>query len=234
MVDKILLSPSSIGEYLGCPYKYYLDKILKVTPLQPMFKEALDFGHLVHEAIKHYYEIIPIDITPKMVKLYISKAIKDVGGVITDRLEIQLRGFAKFERERLTWGLNPKPVAVEQMFEKPPLHGVVDALFRKGRDYVVVDWKTGYRAVIDEGYALQGMAYKYLTDAKEMYFVFLQYGQVLKLPNYSFDWFWNKVQSVINGIKNKRFNRLRGEQCKYCEFQIYCKLAEEGITIWQI
>ena len=56
---KLLLSPSSVSLFMKCPYAFYLHKIKRVQPIQPLYIEALNFGRNVHAIIAKYYELIP-------------------------------------------------------------------------------------------------------------------------------------------------------------------------------
>lgn len=231
--NKVLLSPTSIADFMECPYRFYLRKIKLVPALKPFWKEAVEFGTLVHETIQRYYEIIPKDLTPKEVSIYLSKARHDIGAELTERYERQLRGFERFEKQRLGWSFETKPVAVEKYYEKYPFCGIVDVLFRKGRKLIVVDWKTGYGGNINTNYMIQGMVYRILTDADEVYFVFLEYGLVQKLPKIDKKWFQQQVNNIIKALKTNNFKKNR-EKCKYCPYQIYCKLEEIKVTIWEL
>jgi len=234
-MSKLLLSPYAINLYRTCPYKYYLEYHTNVPKLPSFFEYELRIGYYVHQIIKTYYEIIPNSITPGEVQLYVARAFKEVG-LEDDRLMRSLKGFIRFEKQRLSWHINPKPIAIEKEYIKKPLHGIVDAVFRKGKKVIVVDWKTGWKQSSDtlsEDLAIQGMTYKYLTEADEVWFIFLRFNTYTKMPNYSMDWFFNIVKEVYNGIVNNKFPKKR-VNCDLCEYNIYCWLEDRRLTIWDL
>jgi len=228
---RLLLSPSSVVLFSKCPYAFYLHKIKNIPPIQPYHREAVEFGRNVHQIIAKYYELIPESMTSSQIYIYLAKAIKEVVGYVDERLQRQMEGFAKFEKQRLGWSFSVKPVAIEKEYVKPPLKGIVDAVFRRGDKLVVVDWKSGYTGRITNEMAIQGMIYKYLTGADEVYFVFLQYGYVQKLPNYDMKWLVDQLKKIGEAVDSNRFPKNK-ENCETCEYQLYCKFEELGWTVW--
>ena len=53
LVDDFALSPTSLNLYLQCPYKFKLDKLLKVPHSK---KPHLAFGTAVHTSLEHFYQ----------------------------------------------------------------------------------------------------------------------------------------------------------------------------------
>lgn len=233
--SEILLYPTDIRNYLKCPRMYLYGKS-GIPALPHPHEKALEFGRLVHAIIRRYYDIIPRGISPREVQLYISKAAREAVGGMYDKLEWHLKGFVEFEMDRLSWHVNPKPVAVEREYVRPPLAGIVDAVFRKGDAVIVVDWKTGYgkNPRIDRDMAIQGCVYRRLTNASEVYFIFLRFGVVQRLPDYDREWLDSVVGRVLEGIRDGRFDRVKGEHCLECQYSLYCTFEEEGKTLWDL
>ncbi len=227
-----LLSPSSINIYRRCPRKFYFYiNGYKSLPPPPRLREPLGFGRAIHEVIAHYYRIIPDSITPTEVKMYVTKAYKDVFPEslrhLRKRAERQLLNFIKFERERLKWHISPKPVAVEKEFIKGNVHGVVDAIFRKGEDVIVVDWKTGRsKARLTEDIVIQMNVYLYLTGASTAYVIFLEFGDYAEVTR-TLD-----VEAIVKEIlRDREFLPRVGSHCRECEFQMVCRLDELPNTL---
>jgi len=226
----MMLSPTGINTYRKCPRKFYF-YIKRAPTLVPAFKEALEFGKTIHEIIAHYYEIIPEDLVPDEVKIWVRKAMIDIihdeMPEMRQRIEKQLLNFIAFEKKRLTWHMSVRPVAVEKEFVKDSVHGIVDALFRRGNDLVVVDWKTGKgQADLTDDIIVQLNVYMWLTGAKTAYALFLEYGTFREVP-YKID-----IEELVQTIKeDKRFLPNRGSHCKFCEYQILCMRMDNLINI---
>lgn len=226
------ISPSKINTFFECPYKYYLSY---VENLKPLYKPQYVFGSKVHEVIKKYYELIPDSITASEVPMYVSVAWKEVFGDVTESAYRYMDGFVKFESHRLLWNINPKPLAIEKEFARGRLKGVVDALFRRGNEYVVVDWKTGMvRNPYEHQYLLvQGNIYMYLTSASICYFVFVGYGDWREVK-YDKTFLDNIVEKFVSSVDRGLFNRNKGEWCRLCEFNVHCYLKEYSINWWEL
>jgi ATP-dependent helicase/nuclease subunit B len=50
------ISPSAIRSYLSCPFRFYLDRVLKMDVVDAQIREAtaMDFGNLLHETLYDY------------------------------------------------------------------------------------------------------------------------------------------------------------------------------------
>jgi CRISPR/Cas system-associated exonuclease Cas4 (RecB family) len=227
-----LISFSAIQTYSECPHKYYLAYVLELKPLR---REEYEFGHLVHQVIKTYYELIPSALTPREVRMYLAQAAKRAGLDPTSRLYL-LENFASFEERRLSWNVSAKPLAVEREFEKPPLHGVVDALFVNVKgERIVVDWKTSLRQSAGnwEAYRLQGNIYMYLTDARRAIFYGLSKGNMMEFE-YEEEYLRKRVEEFLRSLREKRFERRAGEHCYTCEYNIHCYTRMWGFEVVEL
>lgn len=231
--SKRLFSPTRINCFLTCPRQHYLRYELKVRELPA--PDYFEFGSKVHEIIKTYYENIPDGISPKEVSLFISQAVKKVNTEVSDYLLQHLRGFTKFEESRLSWHVNPKPVLIERDLTKPPFHGIIDAMFRKGDEVIVVDWKSGYgwNPRLDERMLIQGNIYRYLTNASRVFFIFVRYNKWLEIPKAD-DKLVDKIKSAIEGIEAGVNYRVKGRQCDDCGVNLYCNFEERRWTLWNL
>jgi CRISPR/Cas system-associated exonuclease Cas4 (RecB family) len=214
-----MISFSAIQTYSDCPYKYYLAYVEELMPLR---REEYEFGHLIHQVIRTYYELIPSAMTPKEIRIYLAQSAKRAGIDPSSKLYM-LENFVRFEEQRLMWNISTKPLAIEKEFEKPPLHGVVDALFvNLNGEKMVVDWKTSLKTDKSwEAYKLQGNIYMYLTGAKKAIFYGLSRGNTLEFE-YEENYLRKRLEEFYSAIKEKRFDRRIGEQCYTCEYNIHC------------
>jgi hypothetical protein len=218
-------SPSSLFTYYTCPWMFKLAYIDKVKPLPPV--ENLEFGSDVHKIIAAYYELIPNSLTENEIPMYLSQAVKRVG-VDFENVKWVLRGFMKFESRRLLWNLNPKPVAIEKMFERGCFYGVVDAIFKKFDGSLVgVDWKTGRVNTDNVHYVLAGFIYTYVANLNEMIFVSLHTGEEVKLTSREIPTFKNVIREVVGGIRAGKFEKRVGDWCNECQYSIACELGVE-------
>lgn len=233
MDEQILLSPSSIALFNDCPFKFYLHKVVKAEPIPARFQEVLDYGALIHEIIADYYRSLPPNVTPNEVPMHITRQVRRRGLQVVDRVERHIQSFVNFEKFRIREGWLIKGVEME--LQRPPFKGIVDALFTKGGKKIVVDWKTSRNATLNNNYIVQGLVYKYLTGADEVYFVFLEWGgKKVKLPNYDMSWLEELAQKIYVALKENNFPRRKSERCEECEYQMYCIALEKKITIWDI
>jgi len=231
---KKLLSPSRINCMLLCPMKHHLKYVLKVKELPP--PEYFEFGSKLHEVIKNYYLNIPESITPKEVPLFVSQAVKKVDTDVNDKLLQHLRGFTQFEEVRLTWNIGTKPLAIEKKIERGPFQGIIDAMFKKGEEIVVVDWKSGYgwNPILDDGLQVQGEIYRYLTNADRIFFIFVKYNKWVELPKERNSAIISKIKSAIENIRKGVKDRNKGWHCENCEVSLFCSFLERGWNLWNL
>ena len=85
------LSPSSVGQFLKCPYKWYCDKAS--YPQIKTDDSALLFGKAIHMIIENYYTKIPEIITEKDIQKYLDESLIESGGWITDRFKTKTKKF---------------------------------------------------------------------------------------------------------------------------------------------
>lgn len=221
-----MISPSKLNTFIECPYKYFL---IYVKNVKPIHKLSYDFGSKIHSIISRYYQLIPDSIVPGEIPSYLSKAAKEYGE-LDSATEIYLRNFVRFEENRLSWNISSKPVAIEKRYVKDSFEGTVDAVFRRGNEYVIVDWKTGFHSdVYNEKIAIQGMIYLYITGASRVYFVYLRTGEVFEVKfDYGF------LNPYLEKFKQASYSRVEGEHCKTCEVSLHCYVDKWGLTPWDL
>jgi len=229
-VNKI--SPTMISTFNTCPYKF---KILYVDKRLPLYKPEYEFGRKIHMIIAEYYKLLPDDAVPSDVPITLGQAIKRVFSNVDEYIVKYMRPFEEFEKQRLTWHINPKPILFEKEIVKGNIHGVVDAVFKRNNDVIVVDWKTGMirDPTIDEHLKIQGNTYMYLLDAKEIYFLFIKYGVWHKLL-YDEVYLKNKLEEFITAVKNNKYSRRNGPHCSRCEVNLHCYFDKYRLEWWRL
>lgn len=220
----MLIAPSGITRFLECPEKFWLS--LNHKPL-PIKTELMEQGIAIHEVIAEYYRsLMSADgITPSEFESKLAVATKKCGmsDQMVKRFKWHLRNFLEFEYKRVSWSTSIKPIAVEKRFEKPPFKGIIDAMFKKGKDLIVVDWKSGktYHSLPD-WYKIQGCIYKYITGADEVVFYFLRSGSYVRLQHEDCREISPTISKVLTDIKNGVRYKREGKHCLTCEYAIAC------------
>lgn len=220
----MFLSPSAIFRFIQCPEKFWLSQECKPLPLKT---EAMQFGYDLHEIIAEYYRTLmkSNSITPAELeaKLIVSAKKHGISEQLYSKYRWHFRNFIKFEFERISWHVDIKPVAVEKEFRKKPFYGIIDAIFRKDNDYVIVDWKSSsYYGNLSDFYKIQGYIYRYVTGIDEMVFYFLRNGQYRKIIADDCKDAVHIIRSVLSDIKQGARYRNEGSHCDFCEYQIAC------------
>jgi CRISPR/Cas system-associated exonuclease Cas4 (RecB family) len=220
----LLLSPSAVLRFIECPEKFWLS--LECKPL-PLKTDAQIFGLKLHEIIATYYSMLlrSESVTPSEFEPKLMAAAKKCGisEQLFNKYKWHFKNFIKFEMQRVSWHIDIKPIAVEQRVEKPPFKGIIDAIFRKGDDIVVVDWKSGFfPTMLPDYYKIQGCIYKYLTGASEVLFYFLRNGSYHRLQIEDCEAIEATVKKVLDSISRGIRYRKEGEHCKVCEYQLAC------------
>ena len=175
------LSYSQINSFYQCPFKYYVEKVLKLNDEKSQF--YMQLGNIFHEVLKEVFEnditdeknindIIDKKIN-KVIKLhqytesekYFTKSLKQelLKDIEIIRNQHQQIGFDNYEYE--------KQVDIK-IDENISFNGVIDKLIHKQIDndklIAVVDYKTGseeYKEnMIEDGLSLQLPSYLYLTS----------------------------------------------------------------------
>jgi len=228
----MLISPSAISTFNTCPYKF---KILYIDNRKPLYKAEFEFGKKIHSIIAQYYKLLTNDITPNEVPSFLAIAIKKVIGNADENIIKYLKGFEEFEKQRLLWHINPKPMLIESEITKGNITGVIDAMFKRNGENILVDWKTGSTRDpnIDEHLKIQGNIYMYLTNAKEMYFIFIRYNTWHKIV-YDENFILEKLKNFIEAYNNKNFPRNEGQHCERCEVNLHCYFDKYNLKWWYL
>ena len=226
-----LVSYSKMATYKECPFKFYLAYVLQEKPL---YKPVYALGQEVHRIIAEYYRSLPDAVTPKEVSMYVTQAAKKLG--LDAYLNTSLiQNFIRFEEDRLSWHINPKPIAIEKYYVKEPFEGIVDVLFMDKKGMVVVDWKTSlYKGVVGwEKMRLQANIYMYLTGARRALFYGLVQGRTEEFE-YDEAYLTGQLKAFRENVLANRFERNVGEHCYTCEYNIQCFANLWGFEVLEL
>ena len=188
-------SYSAIKKYYGCPFSYYLSKILEIDPYEETF--ASKYGSLCHEILEHQldpgfdFDEMAQQLLPK----YDFKAeelplLKNILREVKIANETMMQHYSH---------MAPHKVLTEKELSYPltkysRLHGFIDkSIILEDKYLVIVDYKTG-----DESFVRKH----------------LDYGESMQLPTYyllaSNDKVFSKYQVVglfINNIVDHKINK---------------------------
>ena len=143
--NKIILSYSSLNEFYECSFKFYINRILKLSPYKDTFTTYI--GSMFHSAlekmpndidnyIEKYIEDNPYPFSKKEL-FFKDKLVKDI--------EIIINHIKEFENKT-----NLKQKKTEQKYFYKiegklniTLMGIIDKLYMNEKTFVLVDYKTG-------------------------------------------------------------------------------------------
>jgi ATP-dependent helicase/nuclease subunit B len=125
----VKMSPTDFSEYLACPFRFYLKKVLYLDTFTPDAREmdAKRFGLLVHEALEHFGRQSPDEGNPvvieRLVMEHLDAAVLSLFGPAPSpavRIQIEgararLRAFARVQAEQFAQGW--RIVATEKKLE---------------------------------------------------------------------------------------------------------------------
>ena len=145
--SELLLSYSQLNDYYGCPFKYYLARILKVDE----FKEnnASILGNIVHELLQYGLLDESYDIESNFLNKIEQSNIDEESKVLWKfSLKEQVVEMVKFLRKHPQYMLNPtfkfEQTLNAKLDEKTTVTGRIDKLVILDNKYAVaVDYKTG-------------------------------------------------------------------------------------------
>lgn len=228
-----LLSYSQVSTYIGCPYRwhmFYVEGWKQRDSIVPLI-----FGGAVHEAIAKF--------------LMGETEHPEVGSLsdITDANErFKHRAMApamlsSFEAYFNAQGF--EPVFVEQYITKGGFCGKIDLIADRGKERIVVDWKTASREYASGQTELseQLTAYAYLanvlTAIDSVMFVCLKKpdGKIYEYPSkrtieqisgYLQKVNWARKQ-MDAGVKHRNPDFISYAGCKGCSFLAHCSMGED-------
>lgn len=221
---KLYLSPSAISDFRLCPARFWYTKIFPSLKIEADFFE---FGTNLHKIIERYYTIVEEtgkSMVPDEVFLVINQAVEDLfpqKDVALDEYKWHLKQFEKFEKQRLSWCSDPRPLVIEKKMYRSPFMGIIDAIFIKGSETVAVDWKGGRAPKsLPDYYQIQGCIYSAISEADKTIFYFLTSGKQVEIDDCKEA--SEIIKQCISEIKSGKVEYNPGEHCDMCPAQLVC------------
>ncbi len=247
--DDIMVSASSLNEYLSCPKKYYYSNILDI----PVYFDEVDnlsYGSAVHYTIekmarmgKEKGQYPTLDETleyfrERITSLEFSDEEK--------RAEYIKRGEEVFKENYLKFIETPleniiaSELPMELKEEGYTLKGFADRVIKAGDKIYIYDFKTGSAKKIkpDENYHNQLRFYKYLYEkinpgakVEDCALLYVEKGfnysnaSLTDEDNIEIE---NKIRDFVQNVKALNFNPIPSkEACGYCPYTMICSLARK-------
>ncbi len=247
--DDIMVSASSLNEYLSCPKKYYYSNILDI----PVYFDEVDnlsYGSAVHYTIekmarmgKEKGQYPTLDETleyfrERITSLEFSDEEK--------RAEYIKRGEEVFKENYLKFIETPleniiaSELPMELKEEGYTLKGFADRVIKAGDKIYIYDFKTGSAKKIkpDENYHNQLRFYKYLYEkinpgakVEDCALLYVEKGfnysnaSLTDEDNIEIE---NKIRDFVQNVKALNFNPIPSkEACGYCPYIMICSLARK-------
>ena len=172
--DKLTLSYSSMNNYFLCPFRFYIQNILKLDPFNTTF--ATNLGNVFHDVLAHMYDedfniekiyqsnIEKLELTPK--EKYFMNKLYDILKFDVQTI-LKQESYSKFKK-----ALTEKKIVIDKSNKlKVSFMGFVDKikyLEEDGKKYMaIIDYKTGFIKTnldnINYGINLQLPVYAYLV-----------------------------------------------------------------------
>lgn len=264
-------SPSSISTYLHCPRKYYYIyvKKIKIKPSIHLVRGTIahsvleDFFDLPNQIVNelNFFNILKMHIENLFVHYWDKNSgkLNELGldektlQFYFDETLVMLLNwwdiFSKKIEKEIANGNNFQssfkimtPVREQHYIsQKLSVQGYVDALFKKGDDDIIIDYKTSKRSEITEAYRLQLGIYSILYQEKfgkfpyKVGLFFLKDDEILIKPDESLIVNAiekiNHVHKMTESLKIEDYPMKPGPLCKWrtgcCDF--YNKCFQDGI-----
>ncbi|MCS7184955.1 MAG: diguanylate cyclase, partial [bacterium] len=239
----LVLSYSSISDYITCPLKYkfrYIDKLdYRID------RPYLSFGRSIHDALGYFYKLDPKDRNIENLKKYFESTWLTVGySSIEEQLDYKRRAWKTLENFFEKMGKDVNVISTEEYFrveiENFILAGRIDRIDRKKEGIEIVDYKTGTYELKPETlkndlqlkiYALG--YYKLKNEMPKSIAVTkpetLEYVSV-EIEESDINETLNKVIEYAKLISSDtKFEPNEGEWCNVCDFYSICPLKGFGL-----
>lgn len=250
-VNEIVLSQSSLNEYLACPLSYFYSNILKV-PVYVEDKDILSYGSSMHFAIdfmtksaikngfwgeacdminKFREKINNIEFTtPEKREEYEKRGIKAINDNFLKLIEANPKNILKTEYK------------MELDFEGTILKGFADRISKDNEGNIyITDFKTGSYKKAKEGtkYYNQLRFYKFLYEelnpnskVAETALVFVEENFATSKPTDDItknEEIKEIIRNAVKNIKNLNFEPVKNkDNCKFCNYKLICNLYNKN------
>ena len=250
-VNEIVLSQSSLNEYLACPLSYFYSNILKV-PVYVEDKDILSYGSSMHfaidfmtkSAIKNGFWGEACDMinkfrekinnmeftTPEKREEYEKRGIKAINDNFLKLIEANPKNILKTEYK------------MELDFEGTILKGFADRISKDNEGNIyITDFKTGSYKKVKEGtkYYNQLRFYKFLYEelnpnskVAETALVFVEENFATSKPTDDItknEEIKEIIRNAVKNIKNLNFEPVKNkDNCKFCNYKLICNLYNKN------
>lgn len=238
----LTLSCSTLHEYETCPYKFYLQYILRLPkPEQNLSPTSSTvrwdvLGTIVHETIEEY------DLYNKNIPLK-TLAEKKISGfdntevpktIVTEALDYYKT--TPYYNDNPGNFINEFPFTIK--IDSTELRGQIDKLYMENDSCTIVDYKTGYKGVT-ENYILQmqlyALACQILFGVKKIRadLLFLNQKRVdsIEITPKDIQNCRDQIIEISRNITNKTFKTKKSQQCRFCPFYNQCNEQNESVLI---
>ena len=174
----LLLSTSKLNDYFGCPFKYFLARVLEVDPFED--SEATILGNIIHKLLELGLLDESYDIETHYLEMVDSSNIEEETKILWKlNLKDQVIKMVNFLRKHPQYMKNPRHefelVLFTKLDELTTVTGRIDKLVILDDKYVVaVDYKTGSSGDFNVDHLKYGKStqlptYAYLLNTSEKY-----------------------------------------------------------------
>ena len=174
----LLLSCSQLNDYFGCPYKYYLSRVISVDPFEE--NEATILGNIVHKLLELGLLDETYDVESHLIKMIDESNTDEETKILWKfSLKDQIIEMVKYLRKHPRYMKNPafefEKVLYSKLDPLTTLTGRIDKLVILDNKYVTaVDYKTGSSGDfnpkdLDNGQSTQLPTYAYLFQTNSKY-----------------------------------------------------------------
>lgn len=245
-VPAVMLSATSVEEYLACPLKYKFNHLLKI-PVLPHHTAV--FGTAIHEALKVYHmarkEKRKIGL--QTILDVFKRAWRSVGFISREHEEKRfqegvktLKNYYKTEEKSKT-----RPALIEEDFkmavDQAKIRGRWDRIDMDETESVIIDYKTGdvkdqkdadKKAKESNQLGLYAIAFQNrfnkLPDKMVLSFVKTGLKGTTTPAAEKIEKVMESTRKVIGGISNQRFDPTPGYHCRWCAYEKICPAADRG------
>ncbi len=236
---------SQFQAFKNCPLQYKFAHIYKI-PVRG--KAVFSFGKTMHNTLERFIrenEKREINF-PELLEIYKEEWIEDWFDSPEEKNKYFEQGkkslkvfFQEFqEQDPQVLRINQEP-ALEKNFHLKiggeTVFGKIDRIDKKEKGVELIDYKTGrvkdklsrddkeqlliYQIAAQEALELnpEKLTYHYLNDGSKLSFL----GGEKEIENLK-----EKIKSLMENIKKKRFDPTPGWQCKFCDFRKICEYAK--------
>ncbi len=238
----ITLSCSTLHEYETCPYKFYLQYVLRlpkpeqnISPTSSTIKWNV-LGTAVHEAIEEYDLYngnIPLQtLAEKKISDFDNTEVPET--IVTEALDYYKT--TPYYNDNSIEFINEFPFTVK--IDSTQLRGQIDKLYLKNDSCTIVDYKTGYKGVT-ENYILQmrlyALACQTLFGVKKVKadLLFLNQKRIdsIEITQENIQNCKDYIAEISQNITNKTFKTKKSPKCRFCQFYNHCNEQDKSVPI---